>query len=209
MAHSTNPSPPHMMQEPPLCVVDSGSGGFSGPPVHVTLPAPARTSTSRKPQPTSRNQSPPISDTQRVDLIETFFGPPPDLPPTSSEKRESDPRRVFAREAEPDTVSKYLFWYGFACPLFWLFGTIIFFTAARSSPESRRTSTDIEATDDPMPSVFGRSTKDGRRLRSLHLQVAERRWSLRCLYAWVTLLVFIVCLVLGLWAGRIGTFANR
>ncbi|CAE6437835.1 unnamed protein product [Rhizoctonia solani] len=196
-----------MTQNLPLSAVDPGPGGFPESPVHVTLPAPARTSTRQKPQ--SHVQSAPSSDSQRLDL-ESFFGPPPELPPVGTEKQESDPRRVFAREPEPDTVSKYLFWYGFACPLFWLFGAIIFFTAPRPSSDSRRTSTDVETSGNPISSMFAQGgTRNSWRLRSLHVQLAERRWSLRCLYAWITLLVFILCLILGLWAGRVGTFANR
>ncbi|KDN40593.1 hypothetical protein RSAG8_08065, partial [Rhizoctonia solani AG-8 WAC10335] len=189
-------------------VVDSGPGGFPELPVHVTLPSPARTSTRQKPQPTVQSQSTP-TDSQRLDL-ESFFGPPPVLPPVDSEKQVSDPRNVFAREPEPDTVSKYLFWYGFACPLFWLFGSIIFFTSPRPSSGSRPPSTAVGATDNPRSSVLSQGGMgSGRRLRSLHMQVAERRWSLRCLYAWIILIIFIVCLMLGLWAGRVGAFANR
>ncbi|CUA77683.1 hypothetical protein RSOLAG22IIIB_06719 [Rhizoctonia solani] len=191
----------------PLSDADSGPGGFPETPVHVTLPAPARTSTRSKPRASTERQSAPNG--RQLDL-ESFFGPPPELPPTGSEKPDSDPRNVFAHEPEPNTVSKYLFWYGFACPLFWLFGAIIFFTAPRPLANSRRTSADVEASGNPISSMFAQGgSRNSWRLRSLHVQLVERRWSLRCLYAWITLLVLIFCLVIGLWAGRVGTFANR
>ncbi|CAE6506611.1 unnamed protein product [Rhizoctonia solani] len=210
MAYSADPSPSRMSQDLPLCAVDSGPGDLPKPPVHVTLPTPARTTTRQKSLPTSQNQSPLTSEGQQA-ALDNFFGPaPPRRPSADPEKQEPEPRNIFAREREPETVAKYLFYYGFIFPPFWFFGTLILFVSPRPSPDSRPMSTEVGATDNPRSSMFSQGgMRNSRRLLSLHMQLAERRWSLRCLYAWVTLVICVVGLVIGLWAGRVGSFSDR
>ncbi|KAJ1301420.1 hypothetical protein OPQ81_008680 [Rhizoctonia solani] len=200
--HSAGPPPSHMGQKLDLCAVDPDSSGSSELPVHVTLPTTARTTTRQKPPPASPSQSPLTPESHRLPL-EEFFGPIPNyIPPIDPEKQESEPRNIFAHEEEPNTAAKYLFYYGFVFPPMWIFGSLMLCT--RPAP------TDPGPSDNPRSSVPGQGgTRRGSRLVALHVQVAERRWSLRCLYAWVTLVICIVCLVIGLWAGRVGAFANR
>ncbi|CEL56769.1 hypothetical protein RSOLAG1IB_08071 [Rhizoctonia solani AG-1 IB] len=210
MAHSTDQSPALMTQDLPLSVAGRGPREFPKPPVHVTLPPTARTTTRQKPSPSSQAQSPITSEGQLL-ALDNFFGPAPQRQRSVDiEKQSSEPRNIFEREKEPETVSKYLFYYGFIFPPFWLFGACILFVGSRSLSDSRPTSAEVGAVDNPRSSMLSQGgTRRSRRLLSLHMQITERRWSFRCLYAWVTLVVCIVGLVVGLWAARVGSFADR
>ncbi|CAE6538188.1 unnamed protein product [Rhizoctonia solani] len=209
MATSEDPSLPQMTQDLPLCAINVGPGESPVSPVHVTLPTPARTTSRQKHPPTPQNQSPPTAEGQQL-ALDQFFGPIPQSRPVDLEKQEPAPRNIFAREREPETVAKYLFYYGFVFPPFWLFGACILFIPPRSPSDSGPTSTEVGMTGNRRSSVLSQGdTGRSRGLLSLHMQVTERRWGFRCLYAWITLVICIVGLVVGLWAGRVGTFANR
>ncbi|QRW24486.1 hypothetical protein RhiXN_11398 [Rhizoctonia solani] len=214
MAHSEDPSPPRMAQDLPLFEVVGSSGNPLKQPVHVTLPPTARTTTRQKSLPTSQAQSPLTSElTSEGQLLalDNFFGPTPQHPRSVDlEKQSAEPLNIFANQKEPETVSKYLFYYGFVFPPFWLFGACILFVAPRSSADSRPAPAEVTGAGNPRSSMFSQGgTGRSRRLLSLHMQVTERRWSLRCLYAWITLVICIVGLIIGLWAGRVGSFADR
>ncbi|CAE6378508.1 unnamed protein product [Rhizoctonia solani] len=113
MAHSADQSPPLMTQDLPLSVVDRSPRDFPKPPVHVTLPPTARTTTRQKSPPSSQAQSPITSEGQLL-ALDNFFGPAPQRQRSVDlEKQNSEPRNIFAPEKEPETVSKYLFYYGF------------------------------------------------------------------------------------------------
>jgi hypothetical protein len=114
MAHSADQSPALMTQDLPLSVAGRGSREFPKPPVHVTLPPTARTTTRQKPSPSSQAQSPITSEGQLL-ALDNFFGPAPQRQRSVDiEKQSSEPRNIFEREKEPETVSKYLFYYGFS-----------------------------------------------------------------------------------------------
>ncbi|KAG8763453.1 hypothetical protein FRC11_003671 [Ceratobasidium sp. 423] len=117
MATSADPSPPQMTQDLPLCAINVGPDEPPASPVHVTLPTLARTTTRQKRPPTPQSQSPLTSEGQQQ-ALDQFFGPTPQSRPVDLEKQEPVPRDIFAHEQEPETVAKYLFYYGFGHILF-------------------------------------------------------------------------------------------
>lgn len=95
--------------------------------IQIKFPTPTRTTASKKSHrhvpgtavdrdPRPQSQSPQVVRNQ---ALAEFFGetatPPPEHAVTRSRRRRNDSTRgeMFANFSEPDTIAKYLFWYGF------------------------------------------------------------------------------------------------
>ncbi|KAB5592240.1 hypothetical protein CTheo_4337 [Ceratobasidium theobromae] len=188
--------------------------------IQIKFPTPTRTTASKKSHrhvpgtavdrdPRPQSQSPQVVRNQ---ALAEFFGetatPPPEHAVTRSRRRRNDSTRgeMFANFSEPDTIAKYLFWYGFVFPPFWAIGTIVLFLPMRESenigPEMAEVGGHAPMSSNP------RAANLSSRYLTL-VRVTERRWARRCAFAWVSTLLLITVLVIGLWIGRVGVFANR
>jgi hypothetical protein len=224
------PSPPPTAQISPLVppytypgsqvpALTSGPINRSHNEARIKLPIPAHTKSHHVPGTDPQIPCPIVARSQALD---EFFGQTNCSQHETSDRGEST-RDIFANFSEPETVSKYLFWYGFGAhiftpidscnrthlsfrhvvfPPFWAIGAIVLFL--RVPEDVRPTSTDNDMTAGATGNQ-ARASNVNSRYATL-LRATERRWGRRCMYAWVTLLLVIVGVIVGLWAGRVGVF---
>lgn len=223
MAHSSHPAPSSTSRPPPLQTINTSSSNNSRYAIRVKLPIPART---KARQPTSANPQSPSLLAAQGRAVDQFFGQP-------SSRRDKRPRResrsIFANNSEPETVAKYLFWYGFGThtptshhrpselitclvfPPFWVIGTFILFIPLRapdpqSGAEAGVMSSTISSTN------TSRRTRTSSILGSRELalmRITERRWGRRCVYAWVLFMLAVAGVIVALRIARLGVFSDR
>lgn len=205
MAHSSHPAPSSTSRPPPLQTINTSSSNNSRYAIRVKLPIPART---KARQPTSANPQSPSLLAAQGRAVDQFFGQP-------SSRRDKRPRResrsIFANNSEPETVAKYLFWYGFVFPPFWVIGTFILFIPLRapdpqSGAEAGVMSSTISSTN------TSRRTRTSSILGSRELalmRITERRWGRRCVYAWVLFMLAVAGVIVALRIARLGVFSDR
>ncbi|KAG8728948.1 hypothetical protein FRC12_021371, partial [Ceratobasidium sp. 428] len=99
---------------------------------HVTLPAPVHLPAGS----ITHARRSDISFATRDQLWNSFFG--------LSRRSHSNFKNTEADKSspkagrEPKTATEYLFWYGFAFPLFWLIGIVVLFTPLRPREDAIR-----------------------------------------------------------------------
>ncbi|KAG8682243.1 hypothetical protein FRC09_016901 [Ceratobasidium sp. 395] len=162
---------------------------------HVTLPAPVHL----RAGPITHARRSDVSFATRDQLWDSFFGlsrrPYSDFKNTGTDKSSPKAGR------EHKTATEYLFWYGFAFPLFWLIGTVVLFTPLRPPEDATR------MTANECPSTLSAAQSDAGSTDWALVRVVERRWAYLCAIAWTCLLAGAV--VVALWTARVGVFANR
>jgi len=104
---------------------------------------------------------------------------------------ESDPAPAYTRLNErPETLARYLFRYGFLCPIFWGFGAAILFW-------------DLN----PLPRVIdGKSAAEQAEELSI-MRATELKWACRSLYALIVFSAVVGSFVVALYATGSGPFA--
>lgn len=121
----------------------------------------------------------------QADQLANFFGDSRKsrtravVPPPYSSDGESQLSTHEAKAAEPVTLARFMFIYGFMFPPFWIMGLIILGSELRPTP-------DWEAG----------KTEDEKVLLLAEMRKAEVKWAKRCIYALFTLITIICCIVM-------------
>jgi len=127
----------------------------------------------------------------REDELTDFFGgrrfrtpprsaaPPPYEPRLSDEESEKLPSYTECWSQEPATVARYLFYYGFFFPLFWIIGIVFLYSPLRASP-------DWES---------GKSQEEKDQIMK-QMRAEESKWARRCLYAFVLEAAILVVVII-------------
>jgi len=103
------------------------------------------------------------------------------VPSVNFDEKPKSNNRTTSDDEEPKTLSRALFLYGFLMPLLWLIGASIIFLELKYYPDA------LHDAEDPR-------TEEERAADLEVMRRAELRWAWRCLYAFVTvaLLTLIV-----------------
>ena len=221
MARPSCPAPPYTSRCPPVYTPTPDERVRTE--IYISLPVPARLAPQRSESgyPIGRNESLFAAQGRAWD---TFFG----RSGRSNSSREKGPSRTVVAEEvnpEPDTMAKHLFWYGFgthilnslstvslvnliyglAFPLFWLLGIFVLVSPLESLEDPTSISIDAASTSSITSTAPRRIHTEDLSL----MRTAERRWALRCCFAWFTFLLFIAVVVVILWMAHVGPFTSR
>jgi len=98
-------------------------------------------------------------------------------PPYSSDGEIQLPK--YEAKSEPVTLARFMFIYGFMFPPFWIMGLIILGSELRPTP-----GWEADKTEDEKVSLLAEMRK------------TEVKWAKRCVYALLTLITIILCIVM-------------
>ncbi|KAL0060500.1 hypothetical protein AAF712_012733 [Marasmius tenuissimus] len=99
----------------------------------------------------------------------------------------------YTKSAEPITLAKYLFKFGFLFPLFWVMGAFILITPLRAPDE--------DVTDPTSPHAWLPEKTEAEKAAVIsHLRKAEVKWAWRCLFALLIVTFFGVTAGVTIWA---------
>ncbi|KAJ8095698.1 hypothetical protein PM082_022956 [Marasmius tenuissimus] len=99
----------------------------------------------------------------------------------------------YTKSAEPITLAKYLFKFGFLFPPFWILGALILISPLRAPDE------DINDPTSPHAWLPEKTEAEKAAVIS-HLRKAELKWAWRCLFALLVVTLFGVAAGVTIWA---------
>jgi len=152
--------------------------------VHVTLSSAESTSSFKSDASPSVPAVHLFTRQAQADQVAQFFGASPKSR-VPSYPTDGKSQRMCGTNAEPVTLARFMFVYGFVFPPFWLMGIIILSSELRPTP-------DWEA-----------GKTEGEKIRLLaEMRTAEVKWAKRCIYALLTLITVIATIILAVVFGR-------
>ncbi|KAG9125810.1 hypothetical protein FRC07_006105 [Ceratobasidium sp. 392] len=195
VALPTYPAVSHAPRRPQACKPLARADARSRQQFYVTFPSPVDSQFGSS----ALTRHSAISFATRNRLWDSFFG----LSAGPHRSNEYTERNNHSLEVDsgPEVTTKYLFWYGFVFPVFWLIGILILFISLRPEDAAHMDLSNSMST--PSIAQSNISSTDWELARTI-----ERQWAYRCAIAFALFLFVPAGVVLMLWTAHVGVFLD-